>query len=182
MHPDDSSSKSENEDMHVKNVNNSSVSKKEAIVVRPDASQVANATEALRLEVKANKAREKALKKERKEKEKEQQKLRKEEKKKLKKERKERERQAVRLKKELKKGGASNTSMTGLEKDGVKINVVVYSTGALILRHFLRLYYWSHYRHKIDHVVMFAPANYGSPWAKKVLFLLLHFPFFEQKI
>lgn len=156
--------------------------KAKALVIRPDASQVvkaadaAKAADALRQGIKSEKERGKMLRKERKEKERELQRMKKEEQKKMTRERKEREKQAARLKKELKKGGGSSVSMTGLANDGVKINVVVYSTGALILRHFLRLFYWSHYRHKIDHVVMFAPANYGSPWAKKVSFLPLSSP------
>ena len=52
--------------------------------------------------------------------------------------------------------------------DEFQINIVVYSTGALILRHFLRTYYHLRYKNKIRRVVMFAPANYGSPFAKKV--------------
>ncbi|KAL6056153.1 Mannosyltransferase [Balamuthia mandrillaris] len=46
-------------------------------------------------------------------------------------------------------------------------NIVVYSTGALIVRYFLYLYYKPLYRHRIQHLIMLAPANFGSPWAKK---------------
>ncbi len=50
-----------------------------------------------------------------------------------------------------------------------EINIVAYSTGALVVRYFLTKYYYtSYYRHNIKHLVMFSPANYGSPYAKKV--------------
>ena len=50
-----------------------------------------------------------------------------------------------------------------------EINIVAYSTGALVVRYFLTKYYYTpYYRHNIKHLVMFSPANYGSPYAKKV--------------
>ena len=68
------------------------------------------------------------------------------------------------------------TTTDGEEEDDApyQINIVVYSTGALILRHFLRTYYHTKYRHKIRRVVMFAPDNYGSPFAKKVCKIEIH--------
>lgn len=60
-------------------------------------------------------------------------------------------------------------------RERVKIDILVYSTGGLIVRTFLNLYYWDRYEGIIDHVVMCAPANYGSPWARKVRLLKVLF-------
>ena len=50
----------------------------------------------------------------------------------------------------------------------LKIDILVYSTGGLIVRQFLKNYYWRQYQNIVDHVAMCAPANFGSPFARKV--------------
>ena len=50
----------------------------------------------------------------------------------------------------------------------VKVNLICYSTGALIIRTFLNKWYVSEFKDVIERVVMVAPANFGSPFAKFV--------------
>lgn len=48
----------------------------------------------------------------------------------------------------------------------LKINLLCYSTGGLIVREFLNKWYRTEFQGVIDHLVMLAPANFGSPFAK----------------
>jgi hypothetical protein len=58
-----------------------------------------------------------------------------------------------------------------IEPDGTKkadLNIVVHSTGGLVIRHWI----WHYYAHRIDEcpikrIVMLAPANFGSPLAHR---------------
>ena len=55
----------------------------------------------------------------------------------------------------------------------VKVNIICYSTGGLIVRTLLNKWYQSEYRDVIERVVMVAPANFGSPFAKFVRISIL---------
>ena len=47
-----------------------------------------------------------------------------------------------------------------------KVNLICFSTGGLIVRTFLMTYWRKHYQNLIHRLIMLAPANMGSPFAK----------------
>jgi hypothetical protein len=48
-----------------------------------------------------------------------------------------------------------------------QLHFVTHSTGALVLRQWLRQYAWAHVDRKVGNVIFLAPANFGSPLAHK---------------